>query len=127
MRRAALVAAIALPWGLLALILWSDLQSIDVDFSTGTEAPVEARAAFFADLAYEVCVRPETVHAVADARGWLAVARPEVTWCHAPAMARWIEVQIEPALPFSTDAENATFIGFDAEGCMARWTHTACP
>lgn len=125
MRRLALVVIIALPWALLAYIVWEDLRSMDWGLQASTDAHSAARQSFFVDLAYEGCVPRAAVIAAAEARGWPWEDR-EQRFCHAPRLEAWIAVEVEPALPFSTQDENTAFIGFDGEGCMAQWDYTAC-
>ena len=127
MRRTVLVALFILPWGLLAFLLWQDLRSIELgNLDGGNDAHALAYQSFFADLSYEGCVPREAVVSASEARGWAWSALDTPRWCHRPELSDWLEVQVEPPLPFSTDDENAAFIGFDVNGCMARWAFASC-
>lgn len=127
MRRAGLIALIVVPWALLAILAWNDLRRMDFfGFDAATHAHTSARQAFFTDLAYEGCVPRDAVIAASGARGWATRPVEDFNWCHAPQLSDWLAVEIDPPLPFSTDDENTAFIGFDENGCMARWEYTAC-
>lgn len=93
---------------------WWDLSS---------DAHARARSAFFVNLAYEGCVGQLAVIAEAEARNWsVRIMEEPLHWCHAPTgLSDWVHVNVSPPLPFSTENENAAFIGFDAAGCMVRW------
>jgi hypothetical protein len=134
MRRGFRWALIALPWlGLLAMGYHTLSQSMSGWWDLSSDAHMAARNAFFADLAYEGCVRPEAVIAAAEARGWYRGPQQDFPWCIRPAgLSGWLHVDISPPLPFSSEGENAAYIGFDAQGCMATWTYangpgTTCP
>ncbi|MCC5957712.1 MAG: hypothetical protein JJU08_00025 [Rhodobacteraceae bacterium] len=129
MWRVGKIALIAVPWVLLALLVWREVRQMDFfALDASTDAHALARADFFADLAYDGCIPRDAVIAAADARGWYRGALDGVSWCHAPAgLSGWLHIEVSPPLPFSTDAENAAYIGFDEQGCMARWRHTSCP
>ncbi|MEM7721325.1 MAG: hypothetical protein AAF376_03025 [Pseudomonadota bacterium] len=134
MRRAVKVGLIALPWALLAYLLWNDLRRLDfLAIDASTEAHTAARQAFVADLAFEGCVGRDAIIDAAQARGWMWDDMGDFPWCHAPiGLNDWLRVQVDPPLPFSTHDENAAFFGFDAAGCMTAWHYqngagTTCP
>lgn len=130
MHRAIRIGLKALPWlgmaGLAYLALhnaasgWWDLTS---------DAHGAARQGYFADLSYEGCVRQDAVIAQAEARDWrVEVMAEPLHWCHTPrGLSGWVYVDVSPPLPFSSEGENAAYIGFDDNGCMARWTYDSGP
>lgn len=121
---------IALPWGLLSLAGYAYVASgLRSFWDSSTQAHSMARTAFFADLAFEGCVGPDAVMAVAEARGWFHEVMDEpLHWCHAPVgLTDWIHVNVSPPLPFSNEGENAAYVGFDANGCMADWDYVSGP
>lgn len=124
MSRPLRMALIVLPWGLLAYVLWAHVLNWNVKGASMDHGL--ARQSFFADLAYEGCISREDVIAQAEARGWVWRELESFYWCHAPELSGWLDVQVDPPLPFSTVDENAAYIGFDGRGCMARWEYTIC-
>ena len=100
-----------------------------------THAHLAARGAFLADLTSEGagCVTRDAVIAEAQARGWYRGEMEEFPWCIRPAgLSGWLHVDVSPPMPFSTEGENAAYVGFDAQGCMAEWRYdrgpgTTCP
>lgn len=121
MRRWLITLAIIVPWVLLGITIWQQLRRMDffaLDASTAAHAM--ARQTFFADLAFEGCVPRTAVIAQVEARGWAAAPVDAPAWDANPALEGWLQIQIDPALPFSTELENTAFVGFDTNGCMRR-------
>ncbi|KRS13148.1 hypothetical protein XM53_08355 [Roseovarius atlanticus] len=93
-----------------------------------TAAHTEARQAFLADLPDTDCVRAADITGVARARGWNAVQEPHFDWCVTPdTVQTWLRVTVEPALPFSTEDENAQIFAFDNAGCAVDWSYASGP
>lgn len=130
MRKALKWFVIFLPWGLLVGVLYAFIASAFGDFlDSTTQDHTLAYNNFFANLAYDGCVPREAVIAEAEARGWWyrELAEP-LPYCHAPVgLTDWIHVDVSPSLPFSSEGENAAYVGFDAQGCMAEWDYTSGP
>lgn len=123
-------ALIALPWVLFLGVGYLYVTTFVSDlWDDATEDHFRARQDYVADLAYEGCVGPQAVIAQAEARGWWYLQMDEpLHWCHAPTgLTDWIHVNVSPPLPFSTEDENAAYIGFDERGCMADWHYASGP
>lgn len=121
MRKGLIALAIIVPWVLLGVTVWDRLRRMDFfAVDAGTDAHALARQTFFAELAFEGCVPRAAVIALVEAHGWGATPVDGPALDDNPALAGWLQIQIEPPLPFSSDLENAAFVGFGADGCMAR-------
>lgn len=119
MRRAIKGGMIALPWALLALLIWHDLRTIDFfGFDSATQAHDRAYLNFHRDLAFQGCVPRDAVIETAEARGW-AWRDTDYCWSFSD-VGDCLRVQVSPPLPFSTEDENAALFAFDADGCMMR-------
>ena len=109
------------------LAVWGCQQRFSDWEASGNQAHAAAYKAFMADLPSEGCVTPEHVSTLAQQRGWAVRVEPEFHWCHKPTgIGAWLRVAVEPALPFSTDDENAAFFAFDAAGCSVEWSYSSC-
>ncbi|MEJ6394093.1 hypothetical protein V8J82_12545 [Gymnodinialimonas sp. 2305UL16-5] len=121
MRRTFKIGFIILPWLLLLLLVWDNLRRIDFfAIDAGTQAHSLAAAGFLADLSFAGCVSRDDVLAAAEARGWSTAPRPAV-----PCPEAGLRIQVQPALPFSTDDENDLLLSFDQMGCMIAWADRA--
>ena len=118
------------PWlGMVGFGYLAVQASVGDWWDASTDAHSMARRAYFADLAYEGCVGRDAVIAAAEARDWNVVLMVEpLNWCHTPTgLTDWVHVDVSPPLPFSTEGENAAYIAFDANGCMAEWSYDSGP
>lgn len=71
------------------------------------------------------CLTPDGVREIAAKRDWLVETHDDFPWCiDRSGLTGWISVTTEPALAFSTDDENRTYFGFDANGCSADWSYS---
>lgn len=118
------------PWlGMLALGYVALNGALSDWWDTSSDAHALARQSYFADLAFEGCVSQDAVMAQAEDRDWrVTIMEEPLHRCYAPAeLTDWVHVEVSPPLPFSTEDENAAYIGFDHSGCMARWDYTSGP
>ncbi len=91
-----------------------------------SDAHSKARGEFTADLPERACLEVEDVRHVAEARNWDLRDEPAFHWCVAPDNVHsWLRVAVEPALPFSTEDENAAIFAFDAKGCAIAWEYAS--
>ncbi|MEX3014436.1 hypothetical protein [Gymnodinialimonas hymeniacidonis] len=135
MHRAFRIGLVLLPWlGVLFLSYLLLERNLSVWWDTSSAAHSAARSSYYAELAFEGCVSQDAVIATAEARNWpVRIMDEPLHWCHAPTgLTDWVHVEISPPLPFSTEDENAAFIAFDENGCMARWEYgsgegSTCP
>ncbi|MBU2981789.1 hypothetical protein KO498_08165 [Lentibacter algarum] len=133
LKRWILLAVCLMILGVVAYELWAIKRGIANWERSSTDAHSDARRAFYAALPADGCVTSGQVTALAKQFEWQVAPQPEFLWCHKPVnIQAWLRVTVEPALPFSTEDENAAFFAFDAQGCSLNWDYgsgdgTTCP